>query len=159
MIEVHLFDDRLECFLGPDPVMRMARVRTDGKRAHSINYRHLIGSLRRKPQALRYLVYQEALFPSAPYARSWAALDAGLPPRHACRTMVGLLVLAASGGACETALAARLDAILDAGLLPDLGELKKEFQTAPHQSRDVTVPPPNLDDYNLLLPSACEVRP
>jgi len=159
VIEVHLFDDRLECFLGPDPVMRMARVRTDHKRAHSINYHHLIGSLRRKPQALRYLIYQEAIFPSAPYARSWAALDAGLPPRQACRTMVGLLVLAASGEACETALAARLDAILDAGLLPDLGELKKEFQIAPHQSSDVTIPPPNLDDYNLLLPSTCEVRP
>src|SRR5271166_3644784 len=159
VIEVHLFDDRLECFLGPDPVMRMARVRTDRKRAHSIDYHHLIGSLRRKPQALRYLIYQEAIFPSAPYARSWAALDAGLPPRQACRTMVGLLVLAASGEACETALAARLDAILDAGLLPDLGELKKEFQIAPHQSSDVTIPPPNLDDYNLLLPSTCEVRP
>jgi hypothetical protein len=32
---VHLFDDRLECFLGPDPVMRMTRVRTDRKRGHS----------------------------------------------------------------------------------------------------------------------------
>jgi transposase InsO family protein len=158
MIEVHLFDDRLECFLGAAPVMRMARVRTDRKRAHAIDYHHLIGSLRRKPQALRYLVYQEALFPSAPYARAWAALDAGLPPRHACRTMVGLLVLAASGEACETALAARLDAILDAGQLPDLGELKKEFSTTPLQSRDIIIPPPNLDDYNRLLPFTCEAR-
>ena len=37
-LEVHLFDDRLECFLGPDPVMRMTRVRTDRKRGHSIDY-------------------------------------------------------------------------------------------------------------------------
>jgi hypothetical protein len=72
--------------------------------------------------------------------------------------MVGLLVLAASGEACETALAARLDAILDAGQLPDLGELKKEFSTTPLQSRDIIIPPPNLDDYNRLLPFTCEAR-
>ncbi len=158
MIEVHLFDDRLECFLGAAPVMRMPRVRADRKRAHAIDYHHLIGSLRRKPQALRYLVYQEALFPSAPYARAWAALDAGLPPRQACRAMVGLLVLAASNAACETALAARLDTILDAGALPDLVELKTAFATMPPQSRDIVIPPPNLDDYNRLLPLTYEVR-
>ncbi len=158
MIEVHLFDDRLECFLGAAPVMRMPRVRADRKRAHAIDYHHLIGSLRRKPQALRYLVYQEALFPSAPYARAWAALDAGLPPRQACRAMVGLLVLAASNAACETALAARLDTILDAGALPDLVELKTAFATTPPQSRDIVIPPPNLDDYNRLLPLTYEVR-
>ncbi len=116
------------------------------------------GSLRRKPQAPRYLVYQEALFPSAPYARAWAALDAGLPPRQACRAMVGLLVLAASNAACETALAARLDIILDAGALPGLVELKAAFATTPPPSRDIVIPPPNLDDYNRLLPLTYEVR-
>jgi hypothetical protein len=40
-------------------------VRTDGARGHAIDYHHLIGTLRRKPQALRYLVYREALFPRA----------------------------------------------------------------------------------------------
>jgi hypothetical protein len=79
VIEVHLFDDRLECFLGPDPVMRMARVRTDRKRAHSIDYHHLIGSLRRKPQALRYLIYQEAIFPFLGGSRRRLAAQTGLP--------------------------------------------------------------------------------
>jgi hypothetical protein len=157
-LEVHLFDDRLECFLGPDPVMRMTRVRTDRKRGHSIDYHHLIGTLRRKPQALRYLVYREALFPSAAYARAWTALDDALPPRDACRTMVGLLVLASIREACEIALAARLDAILDAGRLPDLAELETEFATRTRRSSEVEIPSPNLDDYNRLLPSAWERR-
>src|SRR6202453_3716913 len=157
-LEVHLFDDRLECFLGPDPVMRMTRVRPDRKRGHSIDYHHLIGTLRRKPQALRYLVYREALFPSAAYARAWTALDDALPPRDACRTMVGLLVLASIREACEIALAARLDAILDAGRLPDLAELETEFATRTRRSSEVEIPAPNLDDYNRLLPSAWERR-
>jgi hypothetical protein len=157
-IEVHLFDDRLECFLGPDPVMRMTRVRTDRKRGHAIDYHHLIGTLRRKPQALRYLVYREALFPSAAYARAWTALDDALPPRDACRTMVALLVLASIREACEIALGARLDAILDAGRLPDLAELETEFATRTSRSSEVKIPAPNLDDYNRLLPSAWEQR-
>jgi hypothetical protein len=157
-IEVRLFDDRLECFLGPDPVMRMIRVRTDRVRGHSIDYHHLIGTLRRKPQALRYLVYREALFPRAAYARAWAALDAALPPRDACRAMVGLLVLASTREAIEIALADRLDAILDAGKRPDLAKLEEEFASKPSPSSEVAIPEPNLEAYDRLLPSACEAR-
>ena len=155
-IEVRLFDDRLECFLGPDPVMRMVRVRTDRVRGHAIDYHHLIGTLRRKPQALRYLVYREALFPRAAYARAWTALDDALPPRDACRTMVGLLVLASTSEVREIALAARLDAILDAGRLPDLAKLEGEFTTRPRPAGEVAIPEPNLEAYDQLLSSACE---
>ncbi|WP_084570366.1 IS21 family transposase [Methylosinus sp. PW1] len=158
-IEVRLFDDRLECFLGPDPVMRMTRVRTDRARGHAIDYHHLIGTLRRKPQALRYLVYREALFPRAAYTRAWAALDAALPQRDACRTMVGLLVLASTREAIEIALAERLDAILDAGKLPDIAKLEEEFVSKPRPSSDVVIPEPDLQAYDRLLPSACEARP
>jgi hypothetical protein len=158
-LEVRLFDDRLECFLGPDPVMRMTRVRTDGARGHAIDYHHLIGTLRRKPQALRYLVYREALFPRAAYARAWAALDAALPPRDACRTMVGLLVLASTREAVEIALADRLDAILDAGKLPDLAKLEEEFASKPGPTSEVDIPEPDLKPYDRLLRSAGEARP
>jgi len=158
-IEVRLFDDRLECFLGPDAVMRLTRVRTDGARGHAIDYHHLIGTLRRKPQALRYLVYREALFPRAAYARAWTALDDALPPRDACRTMVALLVLASTCQACEIALAARLDAILDAGRLPDRAKLEEEFASKPSPPSEVAIPEPNLEAYDRLLPSACEARP
>ncbi|MBB4199543.1 hypothetical protein GGD83_003359 [Rhodoblastus sphagnicola] len=157
-LEVRLFDDRLECFLGPDLVMRLTRVRTDGARGHAIDYHHLIGTLRRKPQALRYLVYREALFPRAAYARAWAALDAAVPPRDACRAMVGLLVLASTREAVEIALADRLDAILDAGKLPDLAKLEEEFASKPSPSSEVAIPEPNLQVYNRLLSSACEVQ-
>jgi hypothetical protein len=158
-LEVRLFDDRLECFLGPDPVMRMTRVRTDGARGHAIDYHHLIGTLRRKPQALRYLVYREALFPRAAYARAWAALDAALPPRDACRTMVGLLVLASTREAVEIALADRLDAILDAGKLPDLAKLEEEFASKPGPTSEVDIPEPDLKPYDRLLRSVGEARP
>jgi hypothetical protein len=59
----------------------------------------------------------------------------------------------------EIALASRLDAILDAGRLPDLAALEMEFATRTSSSSDVAIPAPNLDSYNQLLPSTCEERP
>ena len=150
-LEVHLFDDRLECFLGPNAVVTLSRRRTDRPhRGHAIDYRHVIATLRRKPQALRNLTYRDELFPSTAYARAWQALDAGLPARQACRVMVGLLELAATG-ACEAALAERLDAILDAGQLPDLVALRDALAPRTPAVVDVTIPAPDLAAYNHLL--------
>jgi hypothetical protein len=150
-LEVHLFDDRLECFLGPNAVVTLPRRRTDrAHRGHAIDYRHVIGTLKKKPQALRHLIYRDELFPRAAYARTWQALDAGLPARQACRVMVGLLDLAATG-ACEAALADRLDVILDTGQLPDLAALKDAFAPKIPQIVDVTIPAPDLAAYNPLL--------
>ena len=142
--------------IGADPHRHR---QTDRARGHAIDYHHLIGTLRRKPQALRYLVYREALFPRAAYARAWAALDDALPPRDACRAMVGLLVLASARQACEITLADRLDAILDAGQLPNIAKLEEEFASKPSPSSQVAIPEPNLEAYDRLLPSVCEARP
>ncbi len=162
-LDIHLFDDRLECFLGPDAVAAMPRVRVGRcERGHQINFRHVIGTLRKKPQALRNLIYRDALFPHTAFARAWAAIDAQMAPKPACRLMVDLLDLAAAQ-VCEKALAERLDTILDAGQLPDLAAMKAEF--APKTAAltaDVTIPPPDIAGYDALLPfmpGAMEVHP
>ena len=72
--------------------------------------------------------------------------------------MVGLLVLASASEAIEMALADHLDAILDAGKLPDLARLEEEFASKPSPSSEVAIPEPNLQVYNRLLSSACEVQ-
>lgn len=156
-LEVHLFDDRLECFLGPTAALTLPRVRAIGtQRAHRIDYRHVIATLKRKPQALRGLIYRDALFPHSAYARAWQVLDASLAPKDACRTMVGLLDLAANN-ACETALAVRLDDILDARGLPDLAELRDAFAVkTPIITADIVIPPPDIASYDVLL--AVQVR-
>ena len=111
-------------------------MRTDRARGHAIDYHHLIGTLRRKPQALRYLVYREALFPRAAYARAWTALDEALAAKGR---------LPDHGRDCSfwrrPAKPARSlwppvsTPILDAGRLPDLAELELEFAS---QNRPVS---------------------
>jgi hypothetical protein len=156
-LRVRIHDDRLECFLGGTHVLTLARGRppVPGRNVHGyvVNYRHIIHSLRRKPQALLNLVYRDQLFPRAAYRRTWEALTAALDPRLACRTMVGLLALAHEAG-CEADLAADLDRTLDAGELPDLPALQDRFAPAVAEMPTVTVALPAAADYNTLVSGA-----
>src|SRR3546814_10335653 len=64
-LNAHLFDDRIELFLGPDRVMSTPRVRIrHPNRGHSINFRHIIGNLRRKPGPLHTPDYPAPTFPN-----------------------------------------------------------------------------------------------
>jgi hypothetical protein len=124
-----------------------------------VDYRHVLHSLRRKPQALLNLVYRDALFPRAGFRRAWEALLAELAPAAACRRMVALLALAHDHG-CEAELAAALEAGLEAGRLPTLDELATRF------ARDALAPPPAVSvrlpavaAYDALLLAGREVAP
>lgn len=128
-LRVHLFDDRLDCFLGGTHLLTLSRGRPrgHGKHGHVVDYRHVIHALRRKPMALLNLVYRDQLFPRRAYARAFEALLAAGDQRRACAVTVALLSLAHERG-CEAALAQVLETELDAGRLPDLPALRERFQ-------------------------------
>jgi hypothetical protein len=108
--------------------------------------------LKRKPQALKGLIFRNELFPSDAYSRTWEVLEAGLPPRRACRLMIGLLELAA-GQACEAELGAMLTALLAIGELPDLDELQARFQPRLATPPTIEVPLPAIAAYDALISS------
>jgi hypothetical protein len=128
-LRVRLYDDRLECFLGATRLLTLRRSRSPDhhKRAHVVDYRHVIHALRRKPMALLNLVYRDQLFPRRAYRRAFDKLLAERGDKQACRTIVGLLALAHER-ACEAELAAAIDADLTAGELPNLDRLRERFR-------------------------------
>jgi hypothetical protein len=128
-LRVHLFDDRLDCFLGSTRVLTLARGRPrgHGRPGHVVDYRHVIQALRRKPMALLNLVYRDQLFPRRAFERTFEALLAAGSDRQACITAVALLSLAHERG-CEAELAEVLDADLEAERLPNLPALRERFQ-------------------------------
>jgi hypothetical protein len=71
--------------------------------------------------------------------------------------MVGLLALA-HDRACEAELALALEAILDAGEVPDLAALQQRFMPVSRAVPDVTVTMPAAIAYDALL-SAPQMRP
>jgi hypothetical protein len=139
-LRVHLFDDRLELFLGGSHLMTRprGRPRSSSQHGHVVDYRHVIHSLRRKPMALLNLVYRDQLFPRPAYQRTFEHLLTKLPERQACKIMVELLALAHER-ACEVELAGMLEDLLDEGRLPDPAALRAHFLPDAATFPDVTV--------------------
>jgi transposase InsO family protein len=124
----HLFDDRVELFVGGTRVLTLVRGRPgrDGKHGHVVDYRHVIHALRRKPMALLNLVYRDQLWPREAYRHMFDHLCERLSERGACKMMVELLSIAHER-ACEAQLAALLTEDLATDRLPDLKILREHF--------------------------------
>ena len=154
-LKVRLYSDRLDCYLSGALVLTLPRgTRVPGTgRGRKLDYRHFIDALKRKPQAFKGLVFRDALFPREAYRRTWEQLDLQLPQRQACRAIVALLEMAAHDGV-EGVLAERLDALLAAGVLPDVQRLREEFAPRKTQLPQITVEIPAASVYDVLLPSA-----
>ena len=105
VLRVRLYHDRLDCYLGVKRVCELARVYPTGKttRARQINYRHVIHSLVKKPQAFRYSQLRDDLLPTAVYRQIWDIANKSMDAKLACKFIVGLLHLAATED-CEEAL-------------------------------------------------------
>ena len=128
-LRVHVYDDRIEAWLGATKVVAhpRRRGRDDGKRVHQVDYHHLIHALRRKPQALARSVFRDSLFPRAEYAEAWARLSETLPEKEACRRMVALLALAHDEG-CEAELAALMAEDFARSRTPDPLDLRRRLE-------------------------------
>jgi hypothetical protein len=111
----------------------------------STDYRHVIHPLRRKPMALLGPVYRDglSLSPRPAYARAFEAVRAGPSDRLACRITVGILALA-HGRAREAGLAGALEAVLDAGRLPDVAEPRARFAPGAAAMPSTTISQPPL---------------
>jgi hypothetical protein len=73
-VEVRVYGEQLEVWLGGKCLQRMTRRRGQGQA--QINYRHVIHSLVRKPGAFAHYQYQPSLFPRSVFRLAWEALQA-----------------------------------------------------------------------------------
>ena len=121
-----------------------------GNNRHALDYRHFIEGLKRKPQAFKGLAFRDQLFPRETYRRTWEKHEQRLTQREACRTMVGLLELAALDGV-EAVLATRLNTLLVDGQLPQLKALREEFAPREADCPVINVQIPPASSYDALL--------
>jgi hypothetical protein len=148
---VRQYVQHVECWLGGQCVLSLPRARaTEGQRVgRSIDYRHLVGALKRKPGAFARWVLRDAAFPRAVYRQTWERLSAQRPEREACKTMVGLLVLAADGH--EAQLAHELELLLELDQLPNLIALTQLLGPPRGEVPQVVVTLPMLATYDELF--------
>lgn len=151
-LRIRLYDDRLEVFLGATHLTTLPRGRAqaNGRRAHVVNYRHVIHSLRRKPGALPGLVYRDQLWPREEFRQTYDWLMRELPERQACRLSLELLFLAHERG-CESELVQALSNCLKTKTIPDLDQLRTQFSSPVRELPEVSVTLSSLDAYQALL--------
>lgn len=148
-IRVHLYHDRLECFVGQTAVFTLPRVypKTSEGRARRIDYRHVIHALAAKPQAFRFSQIRDDLLPTPQYHQLWLRAQQQFDPQQACKWMVSVLRFAYDHD-CETELATEL---LQQNPLPELKVLQKRFIR--HHATQPDIPPRQhtIDAYDQLL--------
>ena len=127
-IRVHLYHDRLECFVGQTRVIVLPRVypTTPEGRARRIDYRHIIHSLAAKPQAFRFSQFRDEILPNTRYRQLWQHAQQQFTPQEACKWMVAVL-RAAYDYDCESLLAAELILQAEQGALPDLKSVQAKY--------------------------------
>jgi hypothetical protein len=154
---VRQYAQHIECWLGGQCVLQRQRVthRDGARHPRNIDYRHLVAALKRKPGAFARWVLRDAVFPREVYRQTWQRLAAARPEREACKTMVGLLALAADGH--EAQLADELEQLIELDQMPDLGALSALLAPPRRELPEVAVQLPTLEDYDELLEPAGEV--
>jgi transposase InsO family protein len=146
-VRARVFDDRLEVFHGDQCQLTVERLR--GKRGHRVNYRHVVGSLLRKPGAFRCYRYRDDLFPTPVFRAACEALQAMLPEYLADLEYLRVLELAAT--TLETDVEAALQELMAKGVLPRAESVRD--LVAPRQTSlpELQVTPVDLTSYDGLL--------
>lgn len=101
---IHIYDDRLALFYGHELTLTLPRLYAQGSvRVRCIDYRHVIHSLAKKPNAFRNSLLRDDLIPCGDFTLIWQKLILNGLSDTDCRYMVDLLVLADNYD-CEQAL-------------------------------------------------------
>lgn len=154
-LQVRLYDDRLICYLGCEHVVTLSRVYSSGRstRTRLVDYRHVIHSLIKKPQAFRYSQIRDDLLPTEAYKIIWHTVNNTMPAKLACRFIVGLLHLAATEN-CEATLAQSVLEKIRKGKPLMLSKLQVEFGSPNYCLQNIDVTQHSLQQYNALMTTA-----
>jgi transposase len=151
-VELRLYAESVEVWHGGERVAEMERLR--GKGQASIDYRHVIWSLVRKPGAFARYRFQAAMFPTLTFRRAYDALV----EQHGTRAdveYVRILHLAASTS--QDGVEAALEALLEADQLHDYVQLRESVQPPGIEVPDCTLAEPDLGAYDELTGSGGEL--
>ena len=156
-LTIHLYHNQLVGFVGTTTVITLPRLHVHGsekiRRARSINYRHLVESLRRKPRAFLHCDWQDDLLPNPQWQHLWQQMKQSIEPDLAARLMVEALYIAATQDK-EELVATFVLAQLETQSL-SLRRLQQYFDLIPDATAMALVETTQHDlaTYDQLLPS------
>lgn len=150
-VKAHLYDRRLDIYLGGIKTLELERVfAPKGARVRSVNYQHVIGSLVKKPRAFRHSQWRAELLPTEDYHRIWRYADDDLSADKACIYIVRILHLAHKSNR-EEALGRFVLEGIEQGRLPSVFDCEDRFMPPISPIPNVTVEQHALSQYQSLL--------
>lgn len=124
---VHLFDDHLDFYLGHTQLLSLHREYAFGRsRERCVNYKHVIHSLAKKPNAFKNSQLREDLIPDGDFRLIWTILTTELTTDSACHYMVELLLIATNYD-CESPLGRWVLRQLELGTQPTIASCRQQF--------------------------------
>lgn len=147
IVTVRVYEWHLEVYFHQYLVEKMPRL--IGQKQQSLNYRHLIDSLLRKPGGFRDYRYREALFPTTVFRQAWERLNQWHAPRKADLIYLRILQLAAR--TLESDVAIALSLLLDSPERWDETDVERLMQPQTWPVPHLAVSLINLAQYDALL--------
>jgi hypothetical protein len=138
--------NHLEIYFAGQLICSMERIRGTGKAR--IDYRHIIGSLVRKPGAFENYRYREEMFPSTVFRQAYDRL-LNDDSRHASRRYLEILEWAALNS--ESAMEGSLRQVLDEGDELDFDRLVTMSACPVDEPLDIDIPLPDMAAYDELF--------
>ena len=146
-VQARLYADWVEVYYKVHLVERMERVH--GEQEANVNYRHVIGSLVRKPGAFARYRFREQLFPTLQFRLSYDALREWRGER-AYVEYVRILHLAAT--TMDATVDSALALLLETGRPFDYAEVRDLAEPKPPEAPSLTLSgQPDLKVYDSLL--------
>ncbi len=147
-VNIRLYVEHLEVWYGQKKVETIPRLL--GANKHRINYRHIIDWLVRKPGAFANYKWREDMFPTVRFRMAYDSLMKAHATSVAAKEYLKILKLAAHES--ESTVDGVLRIMIDAGMkieFETVDNLYKSEMTMP-SVKDVTIPQPNLIQYDAL---------
>jgi hypothetical protein len=144
-VDLRLYAETIEIWHGQRLMATMERQR--GRGNVTIDYRHVIWSLVRKPGAFARYRYREALFPTLTFRRAYDALVERLGS-GADVEYVRILHLAASTS--ESNVERALDGLMAGGELRDYAQVRTAAVPEPVEVPSCAIEPPDLSAYDAI---------
>ncbi|WP_371192907.1 IS21 family transposase [Glaciecola sp. SC05] len=151
-LRIHIYDDHIDLFVGCELTYRLERIYAPGAtRKRSVNYKHVIDALVKKPRAFRCSQWRDELLPNEDYRTIWAYVDATMRADDASHYMVRVLHLAGKADN-EMRLGRFITGQLRQGRLPSLFDCQERFDIKPKDIPNIDVMQHELSQYQSLIP-------
>jgi len=149
MVEVRIYAEYIEVWYAQRKVEKLTRLR--GENNHSIDYRHVIDTLVRKPGAFENYRYKQDMFPTSLFRMAYDILCKDYGVKHGGKRYLKILHLAA--GYDESTVNSILRFLIGRNQPINAEEIKRmiEDDMKPPEITDIQIEDVDLADYDNLL--------